>query len=95
LRQNITAKNPLVAKLRDNLKRVIRQAGRACCVAQFIYTGAVCAGPCSFPDSCATLAVMSWGAEAKLYNFVQWAIQKLEADTPELTDEDEEDNYQV
>jgi len=37
---------------------------------------------------------MSWGVEAKLYNFVQWAIQKLEADTPELTDEDEEDNYQ-
>ncbi len=64
-------------------------------MAMFIYTGAVCAGPCSSPDSCATLAVMSWGAEAKLYNFVQWAIQKLEADTPELTDEDEEDNYQV
>jgi hypothetical protein len=40
-------------------------------------------------------ADMSWGVEAKLYNFVQWAIQKLEADTPELTDEDEEDNYQV
>ena len=38
---------------------------------------------------------MSWCAEAKLYNFVQWGIQKLEADTPELTDEDEEDNYQV
>eukprot|EP00802_Teleaulax_amphioxeia_P006490 Tamp_06494.p1 GENE.Tamp_06494~~Tamp_06494.p1 ORF type:complete len:699 (+),score=122.88 Tamp_06494:183-2099(+) len=32
--------------------------------------------------------------EAKLYNFVQYAIQKLAAEAGELTDEDEEDNYQ-
>lgn len=60
------------------------------------YTPARCARvSCSSPDSCAMWAVMSWGAESKLYNFVQWGIQKLEAVTPELTDEDEEDNYQV
>ena len=49
------------------------------------------------PQNCYTFdlgTTRNSGVEAKLYNFVQHAIQKLEADTPEPTDENEEDNYQ-
>ena len=35
------------------------------------------------------------GVEAKVYSFVQWAIQNLEAHAPELTNKDAEGNYQV
>lgn len=37
---------------------------------------------------------MSWGVEAKLQSFVTFAIAKLDSAEAELTDEDEEDNYQ-
>jgi hypothetical protein len=36
----------------------------------------------------------AWGVEAKLQSFVTFAIAKLDSAEAELTDEDEEDNYQ-
>ena len=36
----------------------------------------------------------AWGIEAKLQLFVTFAIGKLDSAEAELTDEDEEDNYQ-